>query len=133
MRAIWLAERVVSADRDHREARVDGGDESGCRSVSRSVVTNFDDVCLEIIGPGSCEKPSFAGLPRVAHEEFAKTVGAQHDDDAVLIHVVTGIRKDGSDGANTSSVTPSPETHCIPRLGRTIGMPRARAADMASW
>jgi hypothetical protein len=39
-----MAERVMSADRDNCEPRVDGGDESGCRSVSRSVVTDLDHV-----------------------------------------------------------------------------------------
>jgi hypothetical protein len=45
-------------------------------------------------GAGSREKPTFAGLAGVAHEQFAKTVGAQHDDDTVLVHIVTGIREE---------------------------------------
>jgi hypothetical protein len=40
----WMAERVVSAHRDYRDARVDGCDESARRSVARSVMAHLHDV-----------------------------------------------------------------------------------------
>ena len=47
------------------------------------------DVGVEIVI--AREQPCLAGFAGVAHEEFAEVVRMEHDDDAVLIHVVAGI------------------------------------------
>jgi hypothetical protein len=44
-----MAERVVSAHRDYRDARVDGSDESSRRSVARSVMAHLHDVSMKIV------------------------------------------------------------------------------------
>jgi hypothetical protein len=111
-----MAECVVPADGDDSDARADGGDERGCRGVAGAVMTNLHDVRVEIVfasshpersrgtgtghifgGPSTSlgvtesEEAGFAGFAGVAHEEFAERPIAEHDDDAVLVHVVAGI------------------------------------------
>jgi hypothetical protein len=84
-----MAERVMPADRDAGELGVDRVNESSGGRISRPMMTDLHDIGTEIVA--ASEQPSFTRFARVAHEELAKSLGAEHDNDTVLVHVVTGI------------------------------------------
>jgi hypothetical protein len=53
------------------------------------MVTHLDCICLEV--HAAREQPAFTCFAGVAHEEFSECSRVEHDDDAVLVHVVPGI------------------------------------------
>jgi hypothetical protein len=73
-----MTERVVSANRNHREPRLDGVDEPESRSVARSVVTDLDGICVEVVA--GREQPCFICLASVTHEKLAEATRAQYRD-----------------------------------------------------
>jgi len=84
-----MAERIVPANRNQGDPRLDGVDELERRGVARSVVPNLDDICMEVVSLS--EQSCLTGLAGIAHEEFAEAAIAEHNDDAVFVYVVAGV------------------------------------------
>ena len=53
------------------------------------MVSDLDNVCVQIVAVQ--KEARFASLTRVAHEQLPKTICAQENDDAILIHVIARI------------------------------------------
>jgi hypothetical protein len=52
-------------------------------------MADFHHVRVKVCTLG--EKSSLTGVAGVAHEQLTKAIRVEHDDDAILVHVVTRI------------------------------------------